>query len=311
MDSISYDQKCDSNKDCDSNVCELIYENGKPKGRYCLINTKNKYTKKCGSNKDCISGECKSIYDQNNKFLVRKCVKAPKIDKDTTYNNLMGNDNSNEYGLINSDTIAIQAGNRGPITEIIIKVFSILGNLLNIVVFNADVCGENKRIMEKKCRKGDTECCGKNKQLNSFGRCIKNEDECNVMTERANHGVLYGIWLTVFNAIFGSLMKKSKHGLIWGGIQSRHYNESTGKCNKTNSAKGFDLWYIRTIITMLFPPFGVFMAKGLKGMVQIIICSILTACFYFPGLIYALSVINSSSNESNEMNEINEMQNLN
>ena len=60
------------------------------------------------------------------------------------------------------------------------------------------------------------------------------------------------------------------------------------------SAKGFDLWYIRSLLTILFPPFGVFMAKGLKGMKQLIICSILTMCFYFPGLIYAISVINSS-----------------
>ena len=67
------------------------------------------------------------------------------------------------------------------------------------------------------------------------------------------------------------------------------------------------------ILTILFPPFGVFMAKGFKGMKQILICSILTACFYFPGLIYALSVINSSSNEITEIKEVtelNEIQNL-
>ena len=61
--------------------------------------------------------------------------------------------------------------------------------------------------------------------------------------------------------------------------------------DKTNSAKGFDLWYIRMLLTILFPPFGIFMSKGLKGMGQILICSALTACFYFPGLIYAINDI--------------------
>ena len=27
------------NKDCSSNVCEMIYDNGRPKGRFCLENT--------------------------------------------------------------------------------------------------------------------------------------------------------------------------------------------------------------------------------------------------------------------------------
>jgi uncharacterized membrane protein YqaE (UPF0057 family) len=310
MESISYDQKCNSNKDCESNVCELVYENGKPKGRYCLINTGNKYTKKCSSNKDCMSGECKTIYDQNNEFLTRKCVKAPKIDTDTSFNTLFGKDRSNEYGLLNSDTIAIQAGERGPITEIMIKIFSIIGNMFNIIIFNTDVCGENRRTIEKKCQKGKTDCCGENIQLTPFGRCKKNEDACSAMTERANHGLLYGIWQTVFDAVFGSLMKNAKNGFLWGGIQSKHYNSSTGKCDKTNSANGFDLWYIRMLLTILFPPFGIFMSKGLKGMGQILICSALTACFYFPGLIYAFSVMNSSNNELQEINELKDLQNL-
>lgn len=303
MESISYDKSCNSNKDCDSNVCELIYENDKPKGRYCLMDTNKKYTKKCSTNKDCMSGECKPIYDLNDKFVTRKCVKAPKIDKDTPYNALFGKERSNEYGLLNSDTIAIQAGERGPITEIIIKIFSIIGNLFNIIVFNTDVCGENRRIAERKCQ-------DPNVKLNQWGGCgdkEKRTTECNAMTERPNQGLLYGIFLSIFNILFGGIMKNVKHGFIWGGFQRKHYNNTSGKCDKINSAKGFDLWYVRSLLTILFPPFGVFMAKGLKGMKQIIICSILTMCFYFPGLIYAMAVINSTKKETDEANIINEM----
>ena len=302
MDSISYDKKCNSNKDCDSNVCELIYENNKPKGRYCLVNTKNKFTKKCVTNKDCMSGQCKPIYDHNDKFITRKCVKAPKIDKDTVYNEIFGKNKSNDYGLINSDTIAIQAGERGPITEIMIKVFSILGNLINIIFFNMDVCGDNRRIAERKC--GDPD-----EIISDFGRCTgeKRKKPCNSMTEKPNHGLLYGIFLSIFDVLFGGIMKNVKHGFIWGEFQRKHYDEKSGKCNKINKASGFDLWYVRTILTILFPPFGVFMSKGLKGMKQILICCILTMCFYFPGLIYAMSVINSSKNETEEITNIKKM----
>ena len=184
MENISYDKPCNSNKDCDSNVCELIYENNKPKGRYCLMDTNNVYTIKCKSNKDCKSGSCKPIYDNNDKFVTRKCVQAPKIDRDTAYNALFGSDRNNDYGLINSDTIAIQAGNRGPITEIIIKLFSIFGNLFNILIFNTDVCRTSTN------------------------------PECNSITERRNQGLLYGIFLDIFGLIWrltvGKIEKTTK-----------------------------------------------------------------------------------------------------
>ena len=305
MESISYDKSCNSNKDCDSNVCELIYENDKPKGRYCLMDTNNEFTKTCSTNKDCMSGECKPIYDLNDKFVTRKCVKAPKIDKDTAYNALFGSERSNEYGLLNSDTIAIQAGERGPITEIIIKIFSIIGNLFNILRFNTDVCGQNRRYAESKCPDDPNV---PNVHIKLFGGCgEKRTTECNAMTERPNQGLLYGIFLSIFNILFGGIMKGERYGFIWGGFQRKHYNNTSGKCDKNNSAKGFDLWYVRSLLTILFPPFGVFMAKGLKGMKQLIICSILTMCFYFPGLIYAISVINSSKKETDEANIIKEL----
>lgn len=305
METISYDKPCNSNNDCDSKVCELIYENNKPKGRFCLMNTNKKYTKKCYSNKDCMSGQCTPIYDLNGKFVTRKCVKAPKIDKDTAYNAIFGKERSNEYGLLNSDTIAIQAGERGPITEILIKIFSILGNLFNVIIFNTDVCGENRRIAEEKCN-------DPNVKINLWGGCgdlpyEKRKTECSAMTERPNQGLLYGIFLSIFHIVFGGIMKNVENGFIWGPFQKRHYNKTSGKCDKINAAKGFDLWYVRTILTILFPPFGVFMAKGLRGMKQLIICSLLTMCFYFPGLIYAISVIQSTNKEAEEANIVKEM----
>jgi uncharacterized membrane protein YqaE (UPF0057 family) len=54
------------------------------------------------------------------------------------------------------------------------------------------------------------------------------------------------------------------------------------------------MWFIRTIITILFPPLGVLMAKGFTGFSYILTSCALTALFYFPGLIYSLAIISTS-----------------
>ena len=140
MATISYDKKCNKNKDCKSNVCEMIYQNSKPVGRFCLENSNNKYTKKCVSSKDCMSGICKKIYDSNGHYLVKKCVKAPKVDNDSAFDSLFGKSSSDDYGLMNSNAIKLEIGQHGPISEIIIKVFSIIGDLFSIIVFNFGAC---------------------------------------------------------------------------------------------------------------------------------------------------------------------------
>ena len=45
------------------------------------------------------------------------------------------------------------------------------------------------------------------------------------------------------------------------------------------------------IATILCPPVGVFMEYGILGWFNILICSLLTLMFYFPGLIYALILL--------------------
>ena len=52
-------------------------------------------------------------------------------------------------------------------------------------------------------------------------------------------------------------------------------------------------WF-RYFILVLCPPAGVFMAMGLKGWFQILICCLASLFFYFPGLAYAIIVINRS-----------------
>lgn len=52
-------------------------------------------------------------------------------------------------------------------------------------------------------------------------------------------------------------------------------------------------WF-RYLVLILCPPAGVFMAYGLRGWFQIIVCSLASLFYYFPGLAYALIVINRS-----------------
>ena len=295
MATISYDKKCNKNKDCKSNVCEMIYQNSKPMGRFCLTNSNDKYTKKCISSKDCMSGICKKIYDSNGHFVVKKCVKAPKVDTDSSFDSLFGKSRSDEYGVMNSSAIKLSIGEHGPITEIIIKVFSIIGDLFSIIVFNFDACGNSRRKSEKKCGNSIS-------KVDIYGKCSKRaNDECNVMEELDEQGILYILWRTIFDAVFG-IFGGIQQGWIWGAIQHKYYDKCANKCKPGSNT--LDLWYIRTFITVLFPPFGVLMARGINGFPYILLSCILTAMFYFPGLIYSFAVINSSKLEIQEKKEI-------
>ena len=45
---------------------------------------------------------------------------------------------------------------------------------------------------------------------------------------------------------------------------------------------------------VLCPPAAVFLANGLRGWLQIIVCCLATLFYYFPGLAYAIIVIGRS-----------------
>lgn len=266
---MSYGLKCNRNRDCRSNVCEMIYDQGVPQGRYCLNNNSGRYTKTCNFPKDCISGQCVKIYDDNGHFVTKRCVKAPKRDLDTPFNNLFGKERSNQYGILNDNASQLEFGERGPITEIIVKVISVIGDLFSIIVYDFKKCSHD---------------------LN-------------------NQGIMYSILMRFIGAVFYGLLSDYDQGLIWGGIQHRNYDKDKKQCKP--HAKGIDMWYIRTIITILFPPLGVFMAKGLNGFVYILISCFTTMMFYFPGLIYSFAVINSSSAEIEEKIGLKEFENTN
>jgi uncharacterized membrane protein YqaE (UPF0057 family) len=255
MTSLEYGKKCKKNKDCASNICEMKYKDGEVLGRHCLEGS-GKYTKECDFPRDCLSNECVKIFNNKGQFITKKCLKSKRsAKKETALSNLFGKSPKSDFGVNNQeylDRTVQYMGHPGPVTEIIVLLFNIIGDLFSILVYNFRVCS----------------------------------------WDYDNQAIIYSIFMRVFTSVFKALLGPYDSGLFWGGVQSRYYDGSSKKC-KSNS-KGFDMWYVRMIITILFPPMGVFMAKGLYGMPQILLSCFLTLLFYFPGLIYSLAIITSS-----------------
>ena len=271
MNKITYDTKCNKNRDCDSNVCEMIYNNGNPIGRYCLISDKQKrYTKKCNFPRDCMSNRCEKIFDNNGHFVTKKCVKAKKRDENTPYNQIFGAERSNKYGIMNANSFGLDESPNfepGPVSEVILKIFSVIFGLFEIIFYN----------FRRYCKGSSTPC--------------NDTCECEPVPVE-EQGILYSIWRSIFDALFVPVMNDFDSSLFFGGINNKHYDTCKGKCDA--NSKPIDLWYLRAFVTILFPPFGVFLSRGLNGFKYIIICCILTCFFYFPGLIYAFAVMSVS-----------------
>lgn len=264
MASLQYGSKCQKNKDCDSNICQMKYKDGEPVGRFCLEGDGKRYTKKCDFPRDCVSNKCVKIYNENNKFIGKRCLKGERKIKETSLDKLFGKTPPSKYGVNNEEYMNNQMaemGHPGPITEIIGMVMNILGDIFSVLVYD-------------------------------FRECSNDYE---------NQGLIYGLFMGIATSVFNILLGPYDGGLFWGGIQKKHYDEKNNKC--INNSRGFDMWYVRTLITILFPPLGVFMAKGLNGMGEMVMSSILTMLFYFPGLLYSFSVI-SFSKPSIEENEL-------
>ena len=88
-------------------------------------------------------------------------------------------------------------------------------------------------------------------------------------------------------------------GAIWGADNVVNDNEEEpsdvmdGPCDgrKCYAAEDGTVPFSVIIATILFPPLGVFMEYGLTSWLQLLICTLLTFVFYFPGLIYALIML--------------------
>jgi uncharacterized membrane protein YqaE (UPF0057 family) len=260
MDTGNEGDACETNKDCASNLCKMIYRNGQPLGRRCLIGSGARFTKNCQFSKDCQSGRCERIYDDAGRFVARKCVKAKKLNRDNGYDRILGKTSSYEkngkYGVMNDHELSLVMGQGGPVTKVIGKIISIVFDLFTMIVYNFRA------------------------KPYDYG----------------NQGVMFSLFGSIAFGIMEGILSSMPGGLISGPTTLNHLNKDgpdKGKCN-VDSSRPIDMWYIRLIITILFPPLGVLMAKGFTGFGYILTSCALTALFYFPGLIYSLAIISTS-----------------
>jgi uncharacterized membrane protein YqaE (UPF0057 family) len=103
----------------------------------------------------------------------------------------------------------------------------------------------------------------------------------------------------------GSMFKKGANkvgavtiGAVWGADNVVNDEDDPsdvmdGPCDgrKCYAAEDGTVPFSVIVATILFPPLGVFMEYGLTSWLQLIICTLLTLMFYFPGLIYALVML--------------------
>ena len=89
------------------------------------------------------------------------------------------------------------------------------------------------------------------------------------------HGMMEGVKL-IFTGTIGELSSGPKKAKIKRKTKPKKNNKY---CYKTK--------FFKMLILILFPPLAIFVDKGIKGIVPIVISTILTFKFYyFPGLIF-------------------------
>jgi len=96
------------------------------------------------------------------------------------------------------------------------------------------------------------------------------------------HGLFTGIYM-VFEAtldmVFGDMRRALGGETAQGGNEGRGASDDNAKCMPSSMVK--------LLLMVLCPPLALMLDVGIGGLLYVIICSLLTYFFYFPGLIYA------------------------
>lgn len=104
--------------------------------------------------------------------------------------------------------------------------------------------------------------------------------------------VFYDILLTTFYNMIIDILADS-----FAFVDDMFFSDFKGiLAGKFKSKKGmcFEYTYFRYFITIMIPPMGIFLSRGITSMVNIAICAFLCMINYYPGLIYAFIVIQTA-----------------
>lgn len=229
------------------------------------------YGNKCKIDSDCPTNVCETVFDQYNKPQGRFCIgsnsdlsKKCKYNADCESGDCKAIKNQNGH-IIDKRCVnlkeSVEKDNSFIFKDKDLR-FGIINNVQRDKIFNDNKAGP-------------------------LAKFISYLFEAIIVFLRGVVKLLIEVWKIIFTALGNLILGRLNGDLIFGQMTKKH--EKTGKCS--------GLWLPRTILTILLPPFGVFLARGLKGFPYILLCGILTCFFYFPGLIYAIIVINNSKVE--------------
>jgi len=101
---------------------------------------------------------------------------------------------------------------------------------------------------------------------------------------------IMSIWKMIFFII--SIPFSFLYTASWDGFSKKYYDTDTGQCKE--SGIKLEAKTLTKLITILFPPLGVFIDRGLSGIGHIMVTSLLSAMFYFPGMIYGLMLVDDT-----------------
>lgn len=101
---------------------------------------------------------------------------------------------------------------------------------------------------------------------------------------------LFDIAVTLFLRLIFNLLTISTYAFNW--VNNITFGNFTGIIPTSGVGKVISMKFIRYTMTVLMPPFGVLLSKGLYGWFNIFICMVLTYVNFIAGIVYAFVITN-------------------
>jgi uncharacterized membrane protein YqaE (UPF0057 family) len=260
---LKFGKLCNSNSDCSSGICipEVTIKNGiKQTGNNKCVIQKKKLGKQCNFNYQCDSNICETQYDIDNKPQGSRCIIIENEPQPNVSNRDFLKPNENDV----PDFMKTPSWKEASQGTLILsekqkdKLLEGRGPITEIIVLVIEM----------------------------IITLIKQASEILFNT------IVIGIFKYIFLLVswpFLSLIEKRVF-IFSDKYKCKDKKKCDGHCD---SEKSYSISHktILSIITILFPPYGVFLHKGITGYHEILLTSVLTILFYFPGMLYGLSVI--------------------
>jgi len=99
----------------------------------------------------------------------------------------------------------------------------------------------------------------------------------------------------IFKGIYNQFIDILEQSFTY--VQNTFFSDFKGfLAGKLKQKRGacFEYTFFRYFMTLMLPPMGIFLARGISGWYNILLCGLLCFVKYFPGLIYALIVIQNA-----------------